>query len=234
MRKMTGIVVLSLVCAVAGFQIGAEEAEELEILRSGPNNAASYVLMTALKDYKESGKEALARYVPAASSRLMAFLQTTDTSGGGEAAGEQALRLIKMLALSEDPRAKSALLAAMASTKVGSGYVAKGLAALGKTAVPDVIDVLRAGSSAARWRAAKTLMEMEAHDPTLFDEPVRAEVRGLLVQNVDSDYPALKKVARRVLGTFGDSSTVPLLQRMAQEGDSEAARALQRLRDALK
>ncbi len=103
---------------------------------------------------------------------------------------------------------------------VASAASSEGLLAIGHSVVQDIIDSL--GSTQVRMRigATATLRRMAELDPSFFTKEEKDKIRTRFVELLGDKNGLKRRIAIRGLEHFGDASTIPILEEIAEQDSS--------------
>lgn len=211
--------VLSLLLLILNTEAQIEEASshitlseykqiEGDIIKYGDVISASMVVGRLKVLHRRKGNQAVEVAVPALVYRLKKILETGKVKSERE--GEFQLSLIKFLVNIGDRRAKGVLLQCL---DTGSS-VAKGLSKMGEGIVREIAEVLNSDVSRMRHGAAMTLVRIYELNPELFFSSDISFVKDRLVSRLNE---RVKMPYLYALGTFGDSSVLPILDQIANQ-----------------
>ena len=204
-----------------GGQTGALSESDLRAIEHGHYNSAGRALVRLGRIYRSGGAEALGFAVPAIASRTAAILRRGTRSSEGEGEGELLVELIYFLGLAGDLRSKPVLLEAMVSKKIGSSDIGTGLVKMGRSVIPEIIVLLKNSPALTRQRIARTLVQMDQMDRAYFPDGAREEIRRCLEDDMRANLGSERRGSIgwgiRFFGGFGDSTIVPVLERLAIE-----------------
>lgn len=181
---------------------------EGQIIRYGDIISASKVVARLQVLNRRRGNQAVVAAVPNLIYRLEEILEAGSMESEGE--GEFMLGLINLLANIGDRRAKGVLLKCL---NTGSS-VALGLSKMDRGIVREIAGFLNSDDSQKRHGAAYTLKKIHSLNPGLFSSSDISFVRDRLVSRLNE---SLKMPYLYALGIFGDSSTLPLLDQIANQ-----------------
>ncbi len=192
--------------------------DDAQIIKYADMHSASAVLSKLYTLFIKEGKEAVIESVPALVYRFHELRKIPPEKHGGEGQGEFEGSIIDFLGRLGDERSKSALLESM---EYHCRAAVKGLLAIGHSVVPDIINLI--GSPRVRMKkgAIETLRQMGKLDPTFFTKDERDKIRNRLVallenENVKPGENYSFKVVL-ALDVFGDLSTIPILEKIAEQ-----------------
>ena len=183
-----------------------------EVMEQGHWREASGVLGRLYISFQEGGYAAVRSAVPSVIKRLEEAQAKTITFEGE---AEFKLSLLDFVANTADERAKTVLLRGMEN-----GGVAKAMVRIGHSVVPAIIDSLKSTRFRMFDGAMNTLCRMAALDSTFFTGEERDTIRAQF-ESMTRDEPKIKRyVAIRGLRTFGNAGSIPVLERIVLEDDS--------------
>ena len=216
MKRSIFIVVFSCCCFTEAYG----EVEEWSFSESDANiikyadiDSASHVVAQLQRRVKH-GTEPLRDAVPALVYRFQEIekMSVEEWEQGGEVYGETALGILGLLSKIGDPRSKEVLIEGM---KYGPKPT-KGLLLIGPTIIPDLLDTLSSSRNEMKKGAMRALRGIHKMDPSFFDQynqnKIREESRLLLAD----ENGLVRTSAIKTLAVFGDTSTVSVLENIAE------------------
>ncbi|MBT4485218.1 MAG: HEAT repeat domain-containing protein [Candidatus Latescibacteria bacterium] len=196
----------------------SEEITEFDIktLEHGDVFSASHVVSKLRQIYDEEGEKSIKSTVPIAANRILSILDELEKEGRylGDAEGEFLGDLLWILSVAGDMRAKEALLKTMACPHIAGGSIAKGLLRLGPQVLPDIKKYLESSNILTIRHTILTLKQIAEYDSTgtYFSEEERREMKEKLLSMINDGDASLRTSSVNALGTFGDSSVIPILE----------------------
>jgi hypothetical protein len=188
------------------------DESDLETIENGDYDSVNGVIFRMRQIYKTEGNKQIVRAIPALIKRATNDLKLINDGKMGEkheVYGEE----IWALSVTGDERVKPVLLQVMVSPNVFSMDVAKGFLKIGHSSSRDILDLLKAANVNIKRSVAHTLIGIGEFDTagTYFNENDKKIIQEEMLKLVKDEKEYTRNTAIRVLGYFGDKSTIPIL-----------------------
>lgn len=193
----------------------ADEITDIKIIKYADMYSGSKIVLKLEKMYKLKGSDALKPFIPAISERCISMINKHEENNSlNDAEGEYLGSLLTILSISGDANAKSALLRAMISKKVGGLVVSKGLMKLGPSVLPDIKLYLDDKDQMVVGNTISTLKDISLFDSTgmFFSQQDKNEFREYLLKQLKIFHPSLKFYIISALRYFGNKTTINILE----------------------
>jgi len=184
--------------------------EVADTLRHGSIREVSRIVGRLQVQLARVGVEEVRGAVPALVDRFWAIKRLPADQHHGEAEGETMLAILGLLSKVGDVRSQGVLIEGL----MNGGKAARGLAQIGRSAVPALLDSLGSERERMRHGVAFGLQRMAEMEPDLFTGRDRDRIRERLIAALEGT--TLKKPMLRALGIFGDATTLSILEQIAE------------------